>query len=311
MTLFGYRGYGLSLVSEIELPEYLPSAVPEAPDIRIRLDPAARRAWEQVGGAAEEFLVAPAGGHVFRVPDVAFYHVLDGREIRVAPDTGADPGLVRLFTIGSAMGMALHQRGALVLHGAAVARNGRARIIVGDSGAGKSTLAARLGRAGCAVFGDDTMAIWDWPDGRGKWLWPGSRVFKLWSDSLTALGLSPEGLVPLGNRADKYYVPDPAPAVFEGAKLSEILVLEAGAGPPRVEPLEGLRALEAAARHTYRPEYVGLMGRETPHFAQCAALVREVPVRRLIRPWDLARIGETVDLVMGRWSVAAATHGSS
>jgi len=309
MSRFGYRGYGLSLLSEIELPEYLPAPLPEAPDIRIRLDSAARAAWAAAEGPEGAFLATPAGGHAFKVPEVAAYHVRDGSEIRIAPEPDSDPGLVRLFVIGSAMGMALHQRGALVLHGAAVAKEGRALILVGDSGAGKSTLAARLGRAGCTVFGDDTMAVWDGPGGRGKWLWPGSRVFKLWSESLSDLGIDSEGLTRLGNRTDKYYVPNPTPAAEEGAALAEILVLETGEGAPRVEPIEGLKALEAVARNTYRPEYVGLMGREAPHFGQCAELIREAPVARLIRPWDLARIGETVELVLDRLAQMTDAEG--
>ena len=234
-----------------------------------------------------------------------------GSDIRIIVGAGADPGLVRLFTIGSAMGMALHQRGILVLHGATVARGGQARILVGDSGAGKSTLAARLGRAGYAVLGDDTMALWNAPEGRaGKWLWQGSRVFKLWEDSIEAMGVGVEGLTRLGNRTDKYYVPNPGPAAAAGVELAEILVLETGDGPPRIGPLDGVRALQAVAVNTYRPEYVGLLGREVEHFRQCGELTRDVPVSRLIRPWGLPRIEETLDLVLSRWDAKPAVRSS-
>ncbi|MFQ5565840.1 MAG: hypothetical protein ACE5EU_05700, partial [Paracoccaceae bacterium] len=138
MTGYGYRGYGLSLVSEIELPEYLPAPVSDEPDIRISLDAGALDAWEESAGPVDEFIPARTGGHLLRITGVAVYHVSGGSSIRIGVEPGADPGMVRLYTIGSAMGMALHQRGILVLHGATVARGGRARIIVGDSGAGKS-----------------------------------------------------------------------------------------------------------------------------------------------------------------------------
>ncbi len=311
MTQYGYRGYGLSLVSELELPEYLPAPVADDPDIWIRLDAGALDAWEGSAGAVGEFIPCPRGGHLLRVSDVAVYHVSGGAYIRIGVEPGADPGLVRLFTIGSAMGMALHQRGILVLHGATVARGGQARILVGDSGAGKSTLAARLGRAGYAVLGDDTMALWNAPEGRaGKWLWQGSRVFKLWEDSIEAMGVGVEGLTRLGNRTDKYYVPNPGPAADAGVELAEILVLETGDGPPRIEPLDGIRALQAVAVNTYRPEYVGLLGREAEHFRQCGELARDVPVSRLIRPWGLPLIEQTLDLVLSRWDAKPAAQGS-
>jgi len=311
MTEYGYRGYGLSLVSDIELPEYLPAPAVDNPDIRISLDAGALDAWEESAGAMDQFIPARSGGHLLRVSGVGVYHVSGGDKIRIGVEPGADPGMVRLFTIGSAMGMVLHQRGILVLHGATVARDGRARILVGDSGAGKSTLAARLGRAGYAVLGDDTMALWNAPEGRaGKWLWQGSQVFKLWEDSIEAMGAGVEGLTPLGNRADKYYVPNPGPASDAGMELAEILVLETGDGPPRIEPLDGIRALQAVAANTYRPEYVGLLGREAEHFRQCGELTRDIPVGRLIRPWGLAGIERTLDLVLSRWDAMPAVQGS-
>lgn len=317
MTSFGYRGYGLSLVSELELPEFLPAPVVENPDIRICLDARALEIWADNAGPEEEFIAARLGGHLLRVSGAAVYHVTGGREIRIAVEPGADPGLVRLFTIGSAMGMVLHQRGIMVLHGATISRGGVARIFCGDSGAGKSTLAARLGRAGCAVLGDDTMALWNAPAGKsGKWLWQGNRVFKLWEDSIEAMGLGIEGLDRLGNRTDKYYVPNPgadanlATAADAGAELAEILVLEEGDGPPRIERLDGLRSLQAIAVNTYRPEYVGLLGREAEHFRQCGELARDVAVSRLIRPWGLASIDATIELVLSRWNETPAAQGS-
>jgi hypothetical protein len=326
LTSYGYRGYGLNLVSELELPEFLPTPAVDDPDIRIRLDAvfeAAQAGNTKVDNdnAEGEFIAAGQGGHLLRIPGVAVYQVTGGREIRIAVEPGADPGLVRLFTIGSAMGMALHQRGVMVLHGATIARGGVggsvARIIVGDSGAGKSTLAARLGRAGCVVLGDDTMALWSAPAGRaGKWLWQGSRVFKLWEDSIEAMGMGTDGLARLGSRADKYYVPNPGAGVGLGpttdasVELAEILVLEEGDGPPRVEPLDGIHALQAVAVNTYRPEYVGLLGREAEHFRQCGELSRDITVSRLIRPWGLSSIEATIELVLRRWDAAPAAQGS-
>ena len=318
MTGYGYRGYGLSLVSELELPEFLPAAPVADPDIRIGLNPGALDSWSNEADPEGEFIRSRSGGHLLRVPGAGVYHVTDGRDISIAVEPGADPGLVRLFIIGSAIGMALHQRGVMVLHGATVSRGGAARIIVGDSGAGKSTLAARLGRAGCAVLGDDTMALWNTPDGRpGKWLWQGSRVFKLWEDSIEAMGMGTDGLDRLGNRTDKFYVPNPDPdahivaATDAGAELVEILVLEEGDGLPRIESLDGIHALQAVAVNTYRPEYIGLLGREAEHFRQCGELARDVAVSRLIRPWGMASIDDTLDVVLRRWDAVPTFQGAN
>ena len=310
MTALGYVGFGLSIASDIELPEYLPSTVPDRPDIRISLDDRALSAWDASDKIPEEFIASRIGGHVMRIEDVAVFHVLNGQEIRVAVEPGADHGLLRLYVVGSAMGMALHQREVLVLHGAAVARNGEARIIVGDSGAGKSTLAALLGRAGCVVLGDDTIAVWSGPDGKGKHLWQGSRVFKLWEESLNAMGISPDELTPLGNRMRKYFVPNTGPASDGGVALVEILLLDTLDDAARIEPVRGIQAVKAIADNTYRPEYVGLLGNVDWHFRECAALAGEVQVSRLIRPWDLGRSNESLSLVLDLWKPAGVARGA-
>ena len=68
---------------------------------------------------------------------------------------------------------------------------------------------------------------------------------------------------------------------------------------PAVEPLGLLDAAALIAGHTYRPEFVAATGREAAHFRQCAALAGRVRVARLRRPWDPARIGETVEFIAG------------
>ncbi len=52
-----------------------------------------------------------------------------------------------------------YERGRFVVHGAAVRKNDRAVLVVGDSGAGKSTLAYAGGRAGWSVLADDMVVV--------------------------------------------------------------------------------------------------------------------------------------------------------
>lgn len=72
----------------------------------------------------------------------------------------AMPELLRQNLILNAlMGMLAYQRGALVLHAAAVGKNGRVLIVAGQSGAGKSTLAASFMKSGWELLSDDTIAV--------------------------------------------------------------------------------------------------------------------------------------------------------
>ncbi len=61
--------------------------------------------------------------------------------------------------MGMNLQMALGQRRYLLLHAAAVERDGRALLMTGESGAGKSTLAALLAEAGWRLMGDEFALI--------------------------------------------------------------------------------------------------------------------------------------------------------
>jgi HprK-related kinase A len=67
--------------------------------------------------------------------------------------------------MGMNLQMALGQRRYLLLHAAAVERDGWALVMTGESGSGKSTLAALLGERGWRFMGDE-FALLDLADGR-------------------------------------------------------------------------------------------------------------------------------------------------
>jgi len=306
-----YRCYGLDVDSGIDLPEFHMAPRAGEPDIVIRLDRVARDAAGSVGAAERrEAEFAPVGGDfagggvAMEASGTGWFLVRGGCEILVWPAEDADPGVLRLVVIGSAMGMALHQRGLLVMHGAAVeVAPGRAALLVGESGAGKSTLAAHLGRRGHAVLCDDTMPLWSRAGGFD--VWPGSRVFKLWGDAVEAIGASPAGLQVVGSRIDKYFFPSNAVAADRPSRLAEVILLDCDdAAPPRLEPLAGVAALQALAVNTYRPAYVALLDREHDHFRQCAEVAGAVAMWRLVRPWDLRHVEATLDLLARHWEVA-------
>ncbi|QDE90606.1 hypothetical protein BHS06_17465 [Myxococcus xanthus] len=58
---------------------------------------------------------------------------------------------------------ALARRGGLLVHGVAVAHQGKAALFTGHSGAGKSTLGALWAQAGGQVLSDELVAVWPEP----------------------------------------------------------------------------------------------------------------------------------------------------
>lgn len=296
-TRFSYRAFGLNIISDLVLPE-LPAALAAPSSIDLHIELAERIAASLPPEAEDNFHPDPDGGFVFRVPGVADFWVGRGDSIRMALFPGADFGVARLYLLGSALGMAMHQRGWLVMHASAVLRDGAVSLFIGDSGAGKSTLAAAFAKAGFGVLADDVMPVRMNSEGKFE-VWPGALSFKLWGDSLDALGLEREGLAEIGNRHDKYFVMNGQPIADAAYPLVEIVVLEdfAEGATLSLETLPKLEAIRAISANTYRPEYIDLLGRRSNHFQQCAVLAAAVPVRRLRRRWELGRISDDVEML--------------
>jgi hypothetical protein len=294
MRRYSYRAFGLGILSDLQMPE-LPPAPGALPSVDLSI--------EMVGGiegmppeASEGFCRYEGGGYVLRAPKIADFHVESGRRIRMAVAPAADSRMAKLYLLGSALGMALHQRGLLVMHASAVLRGGAVCMFVGDSGAGKSTLAAGLAAAGFGVLGDDVVAVRVNGDGASE-VWPGARSFKVWGDALDALGLEDVKRTRVADRADKFFVVNQSPVADAGYPVSELILLDTAAEAVSLEPLSNLEAVRAISSNTYRPEYVALLGRTAEHFQQCAALASSISARRFRRPWNLGRVRGDIEFL--------------
>ena len=98
-------------------------------------------------------------GSIVAVEGIAEYAVEGGRKIWVKPAENAPTRNVRLFLLGSVMGLLLHQRGDLPLHANAIEIDGKALAFAGPSGSGKSTLAGAFHDRGYRVIADDVCVV--------------------------------------------------------------------------------------------------------------------------------------------------------
>jgi hypothetical protein len=85
------------------------------------------------------------------------------------------------YALGPVLMVALHLRGAVLLHASAVVMKGKAVVFAGDSGSGKSTTAAMLHRHGYTILADDVTEL-----ANGHAL-PSIPAVRLWPDVLDAL----------------------------------------------------------------------------------------------------------------------------
>jgi len=278
-----YRVFGLSVASELPLPDLIPSDRVECPDVSIRRVATVQQPTEKIQGAAisEE-------GIVLNIPSAGRYLIRNGNEILVDPDPSVSDRNMRLFLLGSAFGVLLHQRGILPLHANALVFSGRAVAFMGVSGAGKSTMAAWFHDRGYPILTDDVCAITI--RSGVPLVQPGIPRLRLWRDALEASGRSTEHFERSFDEDEKYNVPTRS-EVWPGAvPLGAIYHLDTP-DPRRsaqsIDRLSGLEAADALIANTYRGGFLAELGGTAEHLKTCVLLATKVPIYSVRRRWGI------------------------
>lgn len=300
---FHYHLFGLHLESELDLPELRAVETSRHPDVRISLV-----ALPPPNGRGDE-LVVDGNRASFFIDGVAQYEMRSGQVISVDPQPGSDSRNIRLFLLGSAMGVLLHQRGHLPIHANAVEIDGQAIAFMGPSGAGKSTLAAAFHDCGHRVIADDVCAIGFDREGFAV-ANAGIPRLRLWEDALTASGRAARDYVPSFSGDDRYRKFDvPTAGTNVPLRLSAIVELADGK-KSELTRLTGVDAVNALFANTYRGTFVTSAGDAKAHWQTCLRLVESVPIFRLHRPKIVAAIAEIVS-IFGSSDWGPNTHPGS
>ncbi len=208
------------------------------------------------------------------------------------------------YLLGPIIGAVLRLRGTVCLHASAIDVDGRAIAFIGPAGAGKSTTAAAFAVRGVAVLSDDTLAL---TESGASWIVaPGYPRVRLWPESAHALAADagPGALLPPGQSGSttRYHLDLMAQGhrfQRQPLPLGLVYVLEeANAGDVLdAAPLTASAALMALAGNTYGWRILDRAQRAA-EFEALGRFVERVPVRRLRRPTDFARLPEFVELVL-------------
>ncbi|HEY6816882.1 MAG TPA: hypothetical protein VI168_15205 [Croceibacterium sp.] len=292
-----YSCFDFCLRSEISLNELSPAPEPASrPLVEVRLGPVP----EVLPGAQRPYGGIQAAGDavLLTVRDTARYLVRGGREILVDPFPHAAERNVRLFLLGSALGILVHQRGLLPLHANAVVAGGGAYAFAGHSGAGKSTLAAHFARRGYEVLCDDVCVV-GFDEAGVPLAWPGLPRLKLWADAAAAFGHDSASLDRAVEGLDKYHVPLAPTGEQRPVPLRRLYLLArtAGGEAPTIRRVTGQQAMTAVMQQTYRNQYLGPMGLAADHFRLCAALLARIEVYEARRDWGYEVFAREAELL--------------
>lgn len=277
-----YKAFGLRFLSEIPLPELLPTSDQEdAADVVIETADLSK-SWSEVVPEKSNFYIQKKL-LMFELGNAKFC-VQQGERIIVSPQQGADKEVLRLIILGHCIGALLLQRNVIPLHGSAVAINGKAYGFIGDSGAGKSTLASAFLTRGYQLLTDDMMAV-SFSSENTPLVTPAYPQQKLWQETLLEFGKVPEHYRPLYEKQTKYAVPVSSEFSTEQLPLAGIFELvPTESDAIEILPIQRLDRLHALLFHTYGNFLVGLSGAMAWHFKASANLAKQIDFFQIRRP---------------------------
>ncbi len=298
-TTHRYALYGLEFLADMPFPELAPLGGPALGRVQVRQGAVP----EDLGPGSEMMDGLHMAGRrcLFTFEGPVAFLVEDGQRITYAPRPGAVTSDVRLFILGSAIAVALHQRGDLPLHVSGVVAPEGVVAFTGPSGAGKSTMAAELHRqTGWPLFSDD-VAVLRLEEGRAM-LYGGVRRVKLWRDAALRLGLDPAEMARDYSRADKFHTALDAGFAPPRQPLTHLVQLEKGA-VTRQRRVTGRQKLEVLSAAVYRQPFFRAYGEGRDVFALLAGVAAGIEIGILERPIDeaglAASVGAVTELVGG------------
>jgi hypothetical protein len=299
-----YRAYGLSLLSDHDIPGLKPTARAEPVDITVHWLGAAPipvpppdhpyRTTESRDAAGNPLLVvrrsADGECYSFDYSDGTQFLIADGGRTVWArwsdPLTSEDTAT---YLLGPVLGFMLRLRGRVCLHASAVALGADAVAFTGPSGEGKSTLAAWLVSKGHRAIAEDVLPL-RWDAGR-VWADPGPPLIRLWRPSVESLFGAPDSMPLMTPNWDKQFQPLSAQ---EGTFMAEsvpirAIYLLAGRDQDRrtaqIRPVSSQAALLALVTNTYANRLLDTAMRAR-EFQLLGQMLSVVPVRELQLPDD-------------------------
>ena len=290
-----YQLGGITLVSEISLPELPLVQHPADPSHQVRLRLGKVASHLPDGVEIDPYCFATSSQYLLRVDGIARYRVSSGREIVVEPDAGALALDVRAYLLGAVFVVLCQQRGLLPLHASAIAGKSGVVAFLAHSGEGKSTLAAHLVQRGFRFIADDVCLVDTTQPGTAMVV-PTASWLKLWRNSLDHLGRQADGLERVFSDDEKYRLP--LSTVFEPEPIRKLVFLEGdevSVGNPEIEAVSPLEALPLLMNLTHHYYLLEATGQREETFRRCSRVLSQATAYRLLRPWGLMHLESTVD----------------
>jgi len=311
MPQYPYTICGLSIESDIPLPELTTKNGSRAPDYRFKAlapgkAPSCRwlHHYVQSDGHPWLFLAGEDGNYHLRFPELAHFHVSTTTEaIRCYPMPGIPLTTITHLFLDIVIPLVLSQQASLVLHASGVLIDGKMIAFLGGTGQGKSTITASLGQQGFPVVTDDCLVV----EEKGKQffgiaLYPSLR---LWPEALSALFGDAPQLPRVAHYTEKKRLGmnedllrfSPAPR-----SLHRIYILDRhteinNGHAITINPLTPRDAFMELIKHPYRLE-IDIRERLREEFNVLGRVVSSLDVRCMKYPLDYALLPKVCEAIL-------------
>ncbi len=291
-----YRVYGVNIESKIEVPEF--EVIDSNSDIDVKLS---------FGVVNEEIIDLITQGHRakyekqdmwFYIEDVAIFHIYNGDAVTIEPMGDKNNKMIKLYIMGSVMGMILLQRNMVAIHGGGIVIDGKGCIFTGQKGAGKSTITTALRKKGYKFIADDVCSI---NIGETNTIHHGFGYQKLCEDAMEKLGYNLNEFEPFRGdlNVNKYIVPAFDEFTKEEVPLEAVFELSVGdVKEVQIEEILGVDKINKLIENVFRIEMLRYAGGIEPvYFKKCLDIAKNTKMYKIIRPKDVFSVEEQIALV--------------
>lgn len=292
-----YKVYGLNIESQILVPELtvLDDKIEKNIDVKIYYKTLPDDIKQKVDEGKKAFY---NGKYVwFHINNVGTYLIQNGDTVTIELCENPDLNILKVYILGSVLGIILLQRNTVAIHGGSIVINNKGCIFTGDKGAGKSTLTTALRQRGYDFVSDDVGAIElsDIP-----MINPGFGYQKLCEDAMIKLGYDSSKFTPFRSDMNiKYIVPALDNFVKEKVPFKALFEIEQG-DTQKVEVVEvtGNEKLQKIIKNVFRIEVLMYSGGvPADYFKKCIEIAKHIKFYKITRPKNQFTINEQIEII--------------
>jgi len=308
--LYCYKLYGLTVSSQLRIPDAGGSALPcgETTDVTLTLDIVPEfRADEKLEKLTDSWYYSAPDPQLFYMHcDGYDFEISDGRRITVdAHDQDIESSGLVTYILGSAFGVIGMQRGLIPIHGAAISVGDTSVIITGHSGSGKSAILSELLKAGYRYLADDVCMVSI--ENGSPCVFPSYPQRKITAITAEDTGEDISGITPQNEDGrEKYIVRKDSEWLDKTLLLShivEIVPMVRENQPyftPEIKRITGHASLRMVLRNQYRHRFAASIGTSPERMKRLLMITSSIKTCQVVRPAGGFPLKQTARMIIDK-----------